>query len=391
MGLDKVRGVLAICIHCGDCFAHGPSSPFKEDVIPPPYVRCPCYERFHFVSYTLRGILDIAEAVYHRGFPITPDVIKRVYSCVTCGLCAEECTLGANTLPVIRAFREEIVERGLGPPEPNRKVDENISEVHNPFGQRAEERGKWAEEFKLPATGPDLLFAGCLNSYWSPESAKATVRVLKAAGIEVAYLGAEEWCCGTHPGWDGQVRLEEKMARHNLEATKAAGAKRAIFACPSCYRTFKEDYPEIMGQLPFDVIHITELIAELIDEGKIKFKGYAQKLTYHDPCHLGRELKIYEPPRKVLTSIPGVELGEMNRHGRWAWCCGGGAGVTAFADPEFSQWTAKQRLLEAKEAADMLVTACPLCFHNFSTTAEKENIGMTIYDFSVLVAEAMGV
>ena len=389
MSLERVKDFLPFCIHCGDCWSHGPANPFREDMVPPPYVKCPIHERYRFLSYSLRGIWDIADAIYNRGFPITPDVLKRAYTCLSCGRCAEECWLREDAMPMIRALREEIVERGFGPPEPNQKVDENIRNAHTVFAGKDKERIAWAEEYKLAKTGDNLYFAGCYGAYRTPDSAKATVKILQAAGVDVAYLGTDEWCCGFHPGWDGQPSIEEDMAVHNVETIKAAGAKRVIFACPSCYLSFKEDYPRIVGELPFEVVHIVELLPALIAKKKLKFKTIAKKVTYHDPCHLGRQLKVYEEPRKALTSIPGVELVEMPRNRRWAWCCGGGGGVTMNAYPDFSLSTAKDRLLEAKGVADTLVTACPLCVDNLSLAKKRDGIKVAIYDMPVFLAEAL--
>jgi len=389
MGLEKVKHLVGYCLGAPDCYVRGPHNPFIKNVIPEPFRKCPSYEYFHFMSHTLRGRVDISEKIYFHDFPVTEELVKPAWTCLGDGLCAEMCRLGpgGEWAEIIRALREEIVEKGFSPPEANTRADDNIKRLHNVFGGKQERREKWAEGLNLPKTGSDVFFAGCSVSFLRPEIGKAEVKVLKAAGLDVAYLGAEEWCCGLPAGWDGQTNIEEDMARHNVEALKAAGAKRVIFDCPGCYRTFKLDYPKVVGELPFELVHTSQLLAESVS--KMKLKNLPKKLTYHDPCHLGRHMKVYEEPRKVITSIPGVELVEMPRNRRWAWCCGAGRGVTQRAYPEYSLSVTEERLAEAKETADTVVTACPLCVDNLTRAAGKLKVNINVTSLPELLAEAL--
>jgi heterodisulfide reductase subunit D len=388
MALEKVKDELGYCFREPNCYMHGPHNPFAEDVISAPYRKCPSYEYFHFRSHTLTGRMDLAERIYYHNFPATQEMVKPAWTCLGDGTCAEMCRLGKGTWSnILRALREELVEKGFGPPEANKRADENIKKVHNVIGGKDEKKVKWAEGLGLPKTGSDVFFSGCSASFLRPEIAKAEIKVLRAAGLDIAYLGEQEWCCGLPAGWDGQMAIEETMAQHNVEALKAAGAKRVIFDCPGCFRTFQLDYPKIVGKLPFELVHTSQLLAESMD--KLRFKKYKEKLTYHDPCHLGRHMKVYEEPRKVITSIPGVELVEMPRNRRWAWCCGSGRGVTLRAEPEYSLAVAKERLEEAKATANTLVTACPLCVDNLSRAANKLKIDINIISLPELVAAAL--
>jgi Fe-S oxidoreductase len=194
------------------------------------------------------------------------------------------------------------------------------------------------------------------------------------AGIDIGYLGGEEWCCGRPADWDGQPEIQEQMARHNIKAMKEAGAKKIIFACPGCYLTFRDEYPQMVGTLPFETLHITEYLLQFVKSGKLKFKKSAAKITYHDPCHLGRFAGVFKQPRELLTRVPGVELVEMERHGRFSYCCGGSS--------DFSEWVASQRLEEAKKAANTIVTACPRCVQNLSIAARKDKGGMAVYSIT---------
>ena len=163
--------------------------------------------------------------------------------------------------------------------------------------------------------------------------------------------------------------------------------------CAGCYRTLKIDYPEALGELPFEVVHVTEFLSSLIADKKIKgLKSQKMKVTYHDPCLLGRHMEVYSEPREILGSIQGVDLVEMPRNKRFSWCCGSGSGVVSIGYPEFSNWVAMQRLLEAQSTgAEVLVTSCPGCYDNFSLTKSKEkDIQIKISDLTELVASCLG-
>jgi heterodisulfide reductase subunit D len=382
-----------LCIQCAACYYRGPVIPHNWLELPPPewsspLHKCPSFEYFKFRAYTAVGRGNLATLVFDDDrFPVTDDLMKIVYTCTSCGMCSEICGL-TQPLTAIWALREELVRREAPRPKPVEKMDANIEEYNNVFGARRLPKALEG----IPTTGENIYFAGCIARFREPEVARATVEVLKAAGIDVACLGKEEKCCGFVPGHDGNTWLLEEKAVQNIEALKEAGAKRVIVSCAHCYKTLKTDYPLIVGELPFEVIHIAELLAELIDEEKLKFTVETmKKVTYHDPCFLGRHCKIYDEPRRVLESIPGIELTEMERNRRWSYCCGAGAKITSSCYPEFTTATTKERLLEGKKAADTIVTACTTCFSHMHRLVRKEGMELQIYDLPVLVAEAMGI
>jgi Fe-S oxidoreductase len=331
---------------------------------------------------------NLASLIFENNrFPITEDLLKIVYTCTSCAMCSEICQL-FQPLKTIWALREELVQRGVRLPEPLEEMHENIEHYNNVYGPQ--EAPKVIEG--IPTSGEDIYFAGCNVRFKAPDLARASLKVLKAAGLDIAYLGENEICCGSLAGHDGHTRLLEDKAVQNIEVLRKAGAKRVIAVCAGCYKTLKIDYPLIVGRLPFEVVHISELLARLIDEGKVQFKSEInKKVTYHDPCFLGRHCKVYEEPRKVLQSIPGIELVEMERNRRWSYCCGGGAKITANCYPEFAAGVTKERLVEGKQVADTIVTACTSCFSNMSKVVKKEGMGLEICDISLLVAEAMGI
>jgi heterodisulfide reductase subunit D len=391
--LKDIREHWALCFNCGACYYRGPIVPHNWLELPPPewsapLHKCPSFEHFKFRAYTAVGRGDLAALVFDDNqFPITDDLIKIVYTCTSCGMCSEICQL-FQPLKITWALREELVRRGAQLPEPLEKMHTNIEKFSNIYGPE-----KSPKAFEgIPATGEDVYFAGCNVRFREPEIVKATVEVLKIAGLDIAHLGEEEICCGSVAGHDGNTQLLEEKAAQNVEALKKAGAKRVIASCAGCYKTLKIDYPLIVGELPFEVVHVTELLAKLIDEKKIKFTSeIKKKITYHDPCFLGRHCKVYDEPRKVLESIPGIKLIEMERNRRWSFCCGGGAKITTSCYPKFAAAITKERLLEGKQVADTIVTGCTSCFSNMNKVVETEGIALEIRDISVLVAEAMGI
>ncbi|MEM2104668.1 MAG: (Fe-S)-binding protein [Candidatus Bathyarchaeia archaeon] len=391
--LEDFKEAYTVCGWCGGCYYHGPLVPHNWLELPPvewsnPHRRCPSYEYFKFRAFTAQGRGNLARSVFEdENFPITDDLIKIVYTCTSCGTCQLTCPL-FEPLTAIWALREELVtERMIQPPEPLNRINENIEKYNNRFG--AKKAPKILEG--VPAAGENLFFAGCTARFDKRESAIAAISILKAAGLDVACLGEHEKCCGFIPGHDGYSVLLEKQAERNLDSLEKAGAKQVIVSCAHCYKALKIDYPLIFGKLPFEVMHFAEVLARLIDEKKVKFRKMVDKdITYHDPCFLGRHIGVYEEPRKVLSSIPGIRLVEMDRNRKWAWCCGSGAKITSSCYPEFAEAVTRERLEEGKKAADIIVTACTECFSHMDKVAKKAGIKIVIYDLPILVAAALG-
>jgi len=384
----------SICsTHCGACYYRGPLIPYNWLELPPhdwapPLEKCPSFEYFKFKAYSALGRGNLASIVFDdKEYPITDDLMQIIYTCTGCGMCTEIC-YKLRPLTAIFAIREELVERGAQLPAPLPEIDSYIDKFNNMFG--AQTAPKILEG--IPTTGEDLYFAGCVTRFQHPEVARATVEVLKAAGINIAYLGEEEKCCGFIPGHDGNTPILERSALQNIESFRKAGAKRVIVSCAHCYKTLRVDYPLIAGELPFEVVHVAELFSQLIDEKKIKFTSeIKKKITYHDPCFLGRYCYVLDEPRKVLNKIPGIELVEMEPYGKWAHCCGSGAKITSSCYPEFTDAITKGRLTEGKQAADTIVTACTTCFYHMDKAVKKDRMELEIYDLPVLVAKAMGI
>jgi len=379
--LGKWKNDIYTCDRCGFCRA-------TVDVENGTYKVCPPYELYGFESYSARGKMNIALSLLEGRLKYSKGLVDRLYQCLLCGNCKQQCPYGLNIMEITKAMRQDIVKAGLQP-DALKKLDFNVEKTHNVIGKDPAERTKWAVDLDLPSKGNVLYWAGCLPSYNFPDTARAVVAILRESGMNVAYLGEDEWCCGDPVIAGGSIVLAENLIRHNVNKIIASGAKQVITSCAGCFHTLNSEYPKIVGQLPFEVFHITRTIADLLEDDKIEFsRDIEKKVTYHDPCYLGRYEGIFDEPRKVIGSIPGIRLVEMLRNRENSWCCGGGT-IAHVAYPYQADKITRMRVNEAKNiSAEAIITACPLCVKSLYRPAMKA--GIEVYDFAVVVAEAMG-
>jgi Fe-S oxidoreductase len=223
--------------------------------------------------------------------------------------------------------------------------------------------------------------------------AKTTIDLLKKLDSEVTMLGADEWCCGSVMLRAGNLEVAQKMIEHNVNAIRNTGTDTVVTSCAGCYRTIKQDYPKYFGELGFEVLHTPEYVLKFLEAGKIKFKPLSKstKVTYHDPCHLGRHMNIFDPPRKVLGAISGLELVEMARSRENARCCGSGGGV-ASAYKSLANDMADVRISDAiQTGANILTSACPFCTYALKSAAERAQVTdkINVIDFSELLAKVI--
>lgn len=287
------------------------------------------------------------------------------------------------------------------------------------------ERGAWADDLdlpRLPSEKAEVLYhAGCRASFDKEQgkSARAAVTLLQKAGVDIGILGEREMCCAGRIYSMGYRDEFNRFARANINAWAKAGVKTVVTSCSDGYHAFKRLYPKLGSQV--EVLHTVELLDRLIKEGKLKFRqDIPMVVTYHDPCHLGRQGEpyipwegvekkikgqiivyepkkpryngawgIYDPPRDILRSIPGVELVEMQRIREYSWCCGAGGGVRE-AYPEYSNWIASERIAEARATgAEALVSACPWCERNFLDAIGETGDSIKVLDILDMVQKAI--
>ncbi len=319
-----------------------------------------------------------------------------IWTCATCGACVQNCPRGVEIIDIMRAIRRAVVEFGIGGvPDSLRITFKNMSGTGNPLGEPRENRTNWAKglDVKLYDTGTDVLYFSCCIPAYDPSVqhvARATAGVLKSAGVNFGILGEKESCCGESARKAGQESLFQNLAQSNIAAFSEAGVSKIVTTSPHCYHTFKNEYPELGGN--FEVLHYTQYFAGLINEGKLNFtKEINKKVTYHDPCYLGRHNGIYDEPREILKSIPGLEFIEMADSRENSLCCGGGGGriwMETKRGERFSDIRLEQAI---NTGADILAVACPYCLCNFEDSQRSMDLenAIEVKDISELVQESI--
>ncbi|MFC2071248.1 (Fe-S)-binding protein [Chloroflexota bacterium] len=304
-----------------------------------------------------------------------------IWRCTTCGRCPQRCPRGVGTIDVSVSFRRIASEAGISPA-PIHTVSASLGAEGNPLREARSNRADWAEglSVKTFTEGMEILyFPGCYPSYDSrlKKVATATANILNRAGVDFGILGSKENCCGESIRKTGDEELFKRLARENIKTFIENGVKKILVSSPHCYHTFKNEYPEFKAN--FEVVHISQYIFELINEGRLELtKEYGKKITYHDPCYLGRHNGIYDEPREVLKKVPGLELIEMADSRKDSLCCGGGGG-RIWMDTQKGERFSDLRLEQAIEVgAEVLVTSCPYCIINF------EDSRLTLNDSEVI-------
>jgi Fe-S oxidoreductase len=332
----------------------------------------------------------------------SPDVIggvfdaDEIWSCTTCGACEEECPLAIEYIDKIVDMRRGMVDNGEVP-QTLQKPLQQLSKKGNAWGKAPKKRDAWikdyAEEEAIKVldgetTADTLFFVDSISSYDDRmlDITKATVKILRKAGIDFGILGQNEKDSGNEVLRFGEELLYRELRDHNVEMIKQSGAKRIVTADPHAYNALKNDYPD----LGIPIEHITEVVARCIKTGALKLnpvEDAANIYTYHDPCYLGRHNKVYEAPREALTAIPNLKLSEMLRSRDRSFCCSGG-GLMLFYEPEEEERMGVLRVkMAAKAGANVMVTACPFCMVNMEDAIKVANMEdkMVAIDFVELI------
>jgi Fe-S oxidoreductase len=304
-------------------------------------------------------------------FGLTEIEGEDIWRCTTCGTCPQECPRGVEIVECGVSLRRLATGYGVfpGPVRSVRTVSGSLAGEGNPLNEARKNRAEWAEGLgvKTFTEGMEILyFVGCYPSY-DPRLKKvalATAAILDKAGIDFGILGTRENCCGESIRKTGDEDVFKTLARENIKTFIDSGVKKILVSSPHCYHTFKNEYPEFM--VNFEVLHISQYLLELIEEGRLELTGeYGKKVTYHDPCYLGRHNGLYDEPREVLRKVPGLELVEMTDSREHSLCCGGGGGRIWMDTPKDERFS-DLRLEQAVQAgAVVLVTSCPYCITNF--------------------------
>ncbi len=314
---------------------------------------------------------SMRKLVRQATFGFTEIESEEMWLCTTCGRCPQHCPRDVQQIESGVALRRVATEYGVFPAsvKPVRTAVGSLIGEGNPLGEDRKNRGDWAKGQSVKTFTEEmeiLYFPGCYPSF-DPRAKKistATAKILNSAGVDFGILGAKETCCGESIRKTGDEELFKRLAKENIKTFIDNGVKKILVSSPHCYHTFKNEYPEFM--VNFEVIHITEYLLELMNAGRLELtKEVQKKITYHDPCYLGRHNGIFEEPREVLKKVSGLELIEMPDSRIDSLCCGGGGG-RVWMETQKGERFGDLRIDQAIEVgAELLVTSCPYCITMF--------------------------
>ncbi|MBD3226634.1 MAG: hypothetical protein GF329_00465 [Candidatus Lokiarchaeota archaeon] len=394
--IRKLEDMIRSCSGVGDCREAYMYSVNRIKV-------CPIYEHSpKFEAYSARGRLRILLGILEGNLEASKKMAEVFYQCTTCGNCHTICHGTYHNsidlyiqnyidhVKVWEAFRADLFDMGLAIPR-HLEILNSMKENYNPYFEKHEDRVKWLEDRKFPEKAENIFFMGCTEPYRMPNLIKTIIEVLDKTNINFTIIHPNEVCCGSIALRVGDLSTAKELAEKNTDAFKNSGAIRVLVHCAGCYKTLKINYPELLdNDFPFEVVHISELINNLLKEGKITFtKEIENKVAYHDPCHLGRADKVYDAPRNILKAIPGLEFIEFERIRENAWCCGAGGGLkSAFNDLAIE--IAEDRIKEAEKiGVDFIASACPFCERNLSDAIEKSKSNIKIIDVLEVVNQSL--
>jgi Fe-S oxidoreductase len=418
--LDNFIFDMSRCIKCKGCtwvdHIYMPGVKFST--------KCPSATKYLFDSYGAYGKMRIGLGIAENRLDYSDTYLKILYACTLCGACDVGCkrNLDLEIELTLEALRIRAVEVGRGPMPQHKKIAQNIATHHNALGAPHKNRLKWLPRGIKPAVKAEVLyFVGCSASYTNPEIAQSTVKILNSAGTPFMLM-PDEWCCGNILYSVGMIDEARELAKRNIESVKQTGATMLLTACAEGYRMWKVDYPKMLNistaDLGFRVMHLVEYVDERVKNGGLKLNNRVDlRLTYHDSCSLSRLSEPWEPwqgerglwgvvnpplerrrgtngvyqqPRDILGSIPGIELVETPRMRENTFCCGAGRG-TKEAFPDFALWAAQHKLTEIKEVgAEAVVSACPWCKNNFAQAIGKNGDNLKALDISELILASVG-
>lgn len=373
------------CFRCGYC-------KFTEDY---GELNCPSYRKYRFESYSPGGRMWLISAWLNHQIKWTEDLANVMYSCTTCNNCVEHCIMKFkdHLVEVIIGAREEMVELGRVPPVV-RDTLKNLQVYGTPYKELPEKREQWAEgqDIARYAGEEHLLFIGSVGSFdeRGQRMAQALAAVLRKGGVSFGILGQEEKSDGNEAKTLGERALFQSLAEQNIELFHRKGVRSLVALSPHAYDVFKNEYPKYGGD--FTHSHYTGLLWNLLREKRLKLGQLSYKVAYHDPCYLGRHNGEYAVPRRVLQAIPGLELLEMSRTKKDAFCCGGGGGN--FYTDILGGGEESPAVLRVQEAlatgAEVLAVACPNCARMFEDAVKDLEVSdkLRILDIAELVKEA---
>jgi heterodisulfide reductase subunit D len=393
-----IAAQLEACVRCGICAGACPFYSVTGDPEYSPVWKLELLRRAYSHQHTLVGRLKLALRLEK---PVSEADLQHwrdlnFTGCSTCNRCSIACPMGVNVGLLLHTVRDVLAEAGALP-ENLTTMAGTVAKEGNVFGYPSYERAGWVEYmadapvdlYQRPAARV-IYFVGCVSSF-SPraqQTAEAFARLLEAAQVEFTILGECEVCCGFPLRAAGLLAQAERLVRTNVEAVKKAGANTVVFTCPACRLMWVEEYAPHLPHVR--LLHATEYLVELLEEGKLPLQELPLSVTYHDPCDLARTGGVYEPPRQVLKSIPGLKLVEVDERREAGLCCGGGGDVEMVAPGMVNKVAAETAARLQNTGAQVLATACPQCSRVLERGLKEIKAGMKTQDIVELVARSAG-
>jgi Fe-S oxidoreductase len=370
--IQRTRAYL--CLDCGKCTGSCPLA--RVDL-----------------EYSPRRIVE--RVVFGEAEAVMAD--PRLWSCMTCGLCSARCPSDVDFTRFIVEMRAEAFQAGERGIYAHNGILQEVMRIQT-LNVHQDRTGWLTEDMQVSDTGEYFFFVGCLPFFdvifadleiQALDIARSAVRLLNRAGI-TPIVSNEERCCGADLLLAGDVDSFQKLAGLNVETVQASGAKKVVFTCAECYNAFKTDYPAYAGRLPFELMHLTELLADKLSSDELALGPVEGLVTYHDPCRMGRYLKVHEPPRTVISSIAETQLVEMEDNRERAMCCGSTAWVNCSGCSKLIQ---REKLRQARDTgARVMLTTCPKCQIHLTCAARDldEEQAVRVEDVTAWAGRALG-
>ncbi len=340
---------------------------------------------------------SMRKLVREATFGLTDIESEEMWRCTTCGRCPQQCPRDVKQIESGVALRRIATEYGVFPSsvKPVRTISGSLVGEGNPLNEERAKRANWAEglSVKTFTEGMEILYFPCCYLSYDPrlkKVARATATLLNKAGVDFGILGTQENCCGESIRKTGDEEVFKRLAKENIKNFIDNGVKKILVSSPHCYHTFKNEYPEF--KVNFEVVHISEYLLQLIREGRLNLtKEYGKRVTYHDPCYLGRHNSIYEQPREILKMIPGLELREMPESRVDSLCCGMGGGRIWMETPKGERFSDIRVEQAVGIGADEVVTFCPYCITNLEDSRLVLNYGemLLVKDVTEILQEVI--
>lgn len=345
---------------------------------------CPVYQALKVKTLSMKGRNRTMLGLVQGRYEVSPAVVQAAFECTLCGNCDRWCAL-KNTEHT-RAFREYLLKHGVEPMKEHSSILLSIRNYGNPWFQPRSARNRWTKQLNISKAAPGkqevLFFAGCTSAVTKQlnRSLAASARLLQMAGVKFATMNQDEPCCGSTLLRVGQTEAFGELATANVRRFESLGIKRIVTACPGCYTTLRKTMEDAGSKV--EVTHISREIADLVRRGRLRTAKSGERMTYHDPCHLGRLGGVFDEPRDIVRAV--ATLVEMPNNRYESRCCGAGAGLQS-AFPKLSKDLAAKRVAEAKATgATMIVTSCPFCETQLRTVP-----GMKVVDLMELLLDSL--